>query len=314
MKRLSLFALAALLFSCSDAPENGNNTDSPAVDSVAQYTIDQFLSNANIYSRAFSFDESELLVGSNVTGIYNANMINLESGEIRPITESTDRSVWANTLFPNDNRMLFSADNDGDEIDHIFLLNEDGTEQDLTPVEGARAGYYGWTDDLTAFYYGFNSRDNRFMDVYKMDVESMESTLLYQNDEGYDFNEISNDERYIALTKTVNSNDNDLFLYDRESEERIQINANQSSNRPAEFSVDNKYLYYLTDDGSEFMHLMKYDLATGEITLEMEDDWGISYAYSSKTGKYRVVGINQDGRTAVKQESSLNSLNCQLET
>jgi len=301
MKNLTvLVLLSSLFFTCQQTTKDSNNNSSSTSESVKQYTIEQFLNNSNIYARSFSHNEKEILAGSNETGIYNAYMIDLETGKKRSLTDSKDESVWVSSLFPNDNRMLYTADNGGDEIDHIFLRNEDGSIKELTPDKGAKANFYGWADDLKSFFYGFNNRDKRYMDVYEMDIENFNAKIFYQNDEGYDFSGVSNDKKYIALTKAVNTNDGDLFLLDMQTKKRIKINENQSGNSPADFSADSKSFYYLTDDGSEFQYLMKYDIASGTREKVMEEEWDISYAYFSKTGKYRVVGINQDGKTVVK--------------
>jgi len=86
----------------------------------------------------------------------------------------------------------------------------------------------------------------------------------------------------------------------RESGEKTKINENQSSNSPSGFSNDNQFLHYLTDDGSEFKYLMKYNLETGEKEKVMEEPWDIWYSNFSENEKYQVVGINRDGRTQVK--------------
>ena len=111
---------------------------------------------------------------------------------------------------------------------------------------------------------------------------------------------MSNNKHYIAVTKIINTNDVDLFLLNTRTNKKIKINENLSGNSPADFSVDSKSLYYLTNDGSEFQYLMRYDIETGKREKIMEEDWDISYAYFSKKGKYRVVGINQDAKTVVK--------------
>jgi len=183
-----LLVFSILFFTCQQSETNNNTSDSVAA-THQQYSIEQFLSNTNIYARSFSHDEKEILVGSNESGIYNAYLINLESGERKPLTKSKDESVWVSSLFPNDNRMIYTADNGGDEIDHIFLQNEDGSTKELTPDEGAKAGFYGWSDDLKSFFYGSNKRDKRYMDVYEMDAENFDSKLLYENKEGFDFSE-----------------------------------------------------------------------------------------------------------------------------
>ncbi len=300
MKNLfCLLICSVLFFTCQQADTKSDSTDSVAT-APKQYSIDQFLTNNNIYARSFTHDEKEILVGSNETGIYNAYLLNLESGERKPLTESKDESVWVSSLFPNDNRMLYTSDNGGDEIDHIFIRNEDGSTKDLTPDEGAKAGFYGWSDDLKSFFYGFNKRDKRYMDVYEMDIENFESKLIYENTEGYDFNGISNDKKYMVVSKVINTNDVDLFLLNTKTNEKTKINENLSGNSAADFSVDSKSLYYLSNDGSEFRYLMRYDIESGNREKVMEDEWDISYAYFSKNGKYRVVGINQDAKTVVK--------------
>ena len=287
--------ITILFYQCQTSDSTNSETKE-----VQSYTIDQFLDNDNIYAGSFSHDEQTLLTGSNETGIYNAFKIDLETGERTALTTSEDESVWINSYFPTDNRFLYSSDNAGDEIDHLFVRFEDGTVKELTPDEGAKASFAGWSDDLKSFYYMYNKRDNRFMDMYEMNIDNFNSTLIYQNDESLNVGGMSNDKRYLALTKTINTNDSDLFLFDRQTKEMTKINETLSGNSPADFSVDSKALYYLTDAGDEFTYLMKYDIVSGEREKVVSEDWDIMYAYFSKNGKYQVVGINQDAKTVVK--------------
>jgi dipeptidyl aminopeptidase/acylaminoacyl peptidase len=300
MKNVALLIfLSCMIISCQ-SPQTTDTEKAKPIKEIKRYTIEQFLDNASIYARSFSHDEQRILVGNNSSGIYNAGQIDLATGELTALTNSTDESVWAQSFLPNDDRFLFVQDKGGDEIDHIYLREADGTSRELTPDEGAKAGFYGWADDKKTFFYGFNKRDERYMDVYEMDTENFESIILYKNEEGLDFSDISNDKRYIALEKTINRNDNDLMLFDRDSKEMIKVNQTLSANSASGFSVDNASFYYLTDEGSEFQYLMRYDIASGEQEKVLEEAWDISYAYLSKTGKYRVVGINKDGKTQVK--------------
>lgn len=298
MKSFAPLIFVIALFSCSENTQE--ETTSSEKEAIDTYSIEALLDNTNIYMASFSHDESKVLVGNNATGIYNANTIDLESGDIKAITESEDESVWATSFFPNDDRFLYTADNGGNELDQIFLRNEDGSIEDLTPFEGAKAFFGGWTKDRSGFYYGSNHRDNKYMDMYLMNIDNFESERIYENTEGFDFSGISDDQKFIALTKTVNSNDNDLYILNRESGEKTKINENQSSNSPSGFSNDNQFLHYLTDDGSEFKYLMKYNLETGEKEKVMEEPWDIWYSNFSENEKYQVVGINRDGRTQVK--------------
>jgi len=69
---------------------------------------------------------------------------------------------------------------------------------------------------------------------------------------------------------------------------------------PQAFSPDGKYLYYTTDEGSEFAWLARYDLATGRRDTVERPSWDVDFAYFSKHGKYLVAGINADARTEIR--------------
>lgn len=291
IKNLCLLLIFILVLSCK--------TDDKKAREVTAYDIGQFLNNENVFGSSFNQDESKLLIGSNKSGIYNAYTVDLISGEIKALSQSTDQSIWPISYFPEDDRFLYSSDNDGDEINHIFVMNEDGTSTDLTPDTGAKANFQGWAKDKKSFFYGSNKRNPQFFDFYEYQLANATSTLIYQNDEGYDVAGISNDKRYLSLLKTITTNDSDLFLYDSQTKESKKVNQTQAAHSFADFSIDNTSLYYLTDLDAEFQYLVKYDIADGSSTMARKDDWDIWYAYFSETGKYQVIGVNKDAKTEI---------------
>jgi len=293
MKKFSFLFLLffTLFYSCQQ---------SPPIPEVKQYNIEQFLNTTNIFGGSFSPDQKDLLVTSNESGILNAYTIPVAGGEMTPLTNSEKESIFAISYFPEDKRILFRSDDNGNEISHLFVRNEDGAVQELTPGEKARANFYGWAHDGKSFFYGFSQRDPRFMDVYEMTIADFSSQLIYQNDGAYDFNGISNDKKWMALSKSITTDDSNLFLYNFESKGLTQINKTQAAYQATDFNVTNDALYFLTNEGGEFMRLAKYDLASGEEQKVMEEDWDIAYAYFSHNGKYQVVGINEDGKNVIK--------------
>ncbi|MGB5228731.1 MAG: alpha/beta fold hydrolase [Eudoraea sp.] len=221
-------------------------------------------------------------------------------------------SVFSISYFPEDERMLFRMDNNGDEIYHIFLRDEEGTQKDLTPFEGARTVFYGWARDDKSFYFTSNKRDKRYMDLYEMDLENFTPTLLYQNDEGYNVGGISHDKQYLPLIKSINTNDSDLFLYGFKDKSTTKINLNQSANSSEDFSIDGSSLYYTTDDGAEFAYLMKYNIADGNREKVMERDWDIAGSYFTENGKYQVTYINEDAKNVIEVKDMASGENIEL--
>jgi dipeptidyl aminopeptidase/acylaminoacyl peptidase len=68
----------------------------------------------------------------------------------------------------------------------------------------------------------------------------------------------------------------------------------------ASFDADSHWLYYLSNDGGEFMRIRRYDLTSSRHEDFERADWDVEFTYFSWNGKYRVTGVNEDGRTVVK--------------
>ncbi len=273
---------------------------------VKQYSIEQFMNTTTIFGSSFSHNESKILLSSDDSGIFNAYAIQVEGGKPEQVTSSDSTSIFITSYFPEDDRILFRSNENGNEIWHIFLHEEDGTVRDLTPYDSARAIFYQWSYDRQSFFFGSNKRDSRFMDVYEMDIETFTPQMIYQNDTGYHLGAISNDERYMAFRKTITTHNSDMYLYDREIEEIKHLTPHEGDINfaPVTFSVDSKQLYYLTDKESEFTYLKQLDIKTDQRETVLKTNWDIMYAYFSRQGKYRVVGINNDARTEIKIQNT----------
>ncbi len=309
MKKLILLLIAVTIWSCK---QEKNQTKPNIAETLETYTIKQMMDNESVFGGSFSPDKSKLLVTSNRSGIYNMYTVASSGGDFIPVTASDSSSVFSISYFPEDERMLFEMDNNGDEIYHIYLMDGEGTHTDLTPYEGARSIFYVWADDNKSFFFTSNKRDKRYMDLYEMDLESFSPTLLYQNDEGYDIGGISHDKKYLPLSKAINTNDSDMFLYSLEDKSATKINPNQSANSYEDFSKDGSSLYYTTDDGAEFAYLMKYNIADGSREKVMERNWDIVGSYFTENDTYQVTYINEDAKNVIEVKDVASGENIEL--
>lgn len=309
MKKAILVYLSIILFwGCKEKKE----TEPSIADTLKTYTIEQMMDNESVFGGSFSSDKSKLLVSSNRSGIYNMYTVPVSGGDLLPVTASDSASIFSISYFPNDDRMLFRMDNNGDEIYHIFLRDISGEHKDLTPFEGARTSFYGWAKDDKSFFFTSNQRDKRFMDLYEMDLTTLKPELLYQNDESYNIGGLSDDKKYLPLIKSINTNDSDLFVYNLMTKSLDKINTTQSANSSQDFSPDGKYLYYTTDEGAEFGYLKKYDLEAKTNEKVMERDWDISGTYFTENGKYQVTYINDDAKNVIEVMDVASRKNIQL--
>jgi len=300
-RSLHLVSICAVLF-LSLAGCGSERKEAERPEAVPQYTVQDFLANIAYRGASFSPDNSKVLVSSNESGVFNAYSIPVDGGTPEQLTSSTDNSVFVLGYFPEDERFLYTSDQGGDELNHIYVREPDGTVTDLTPGRGHKAVFYGWAWDDESFYVGSNERDRRFFDIYEYALDGYDRTMVFENDEGYEFACASPDRKYIALSKTLTSTDSDIYLYDTESKEITLITEHEGEivHSPQTFSPDGAGLYYLTDEGSEFLYLAKYDLRSGAKEKVLEEDWDLLYAYLSKRGRYMVVGVNEDARTELR--------------
>lgn len=295
LTRLILLGSAvSLLAACAPAQQD-------AAREVQTYTIEQFLANTNIYGASFSPDGTKLLVSSDEKGTFDAYAIPVDGGAQQQLTDSPE-SIFAVSYFPHDERFLYSADQGGNELNHLYVRETDGSVTDLTPGENLKAMFVDWAGDDESFFVATNERDPKFFDVYEYDADDYSRELLWQNDVGLQPALVSPDGRYVALVKSNTTSDSDIILHDTETGESRNLTEHEgiASNSPQAFSPDGRSLYYTSDEGVEFSALYRMNLATGESEQLLAPEWDVMYAYLSETGKYLVAGINNDARTELK--------------
>jgi dipeptidyl aminopeptidase/acylaminoacyl peptidase len=184
----------------------------------------------------------------------------------------------------------------------VYVRELDGSVRDLTPGENVRASFEGWKRDGNAFFVSTNERDARAIDLYEHSADDYARTLAFRNEGGFYIGPISGDGRYIALLKPRTTSDSDVWLHDRRTGETRNLTAHTGnvSNSPATFTPDDRALLITTDEGHEFAHLVRIDLATGERTTVLRPDWDVWGAGFSRQGRYLVVSINNDARTELR--------------
>ncbi len=262
----------------------------------AKYSIEQFYKNNRLGGGSFSNDETKLLVSSDESGIFNVYEIDIQSGEKTQKTFSEKESFFAIDYLPGSNDILFSADKGGDELNHIYLMKEDGTISDLTPGKNEKARFSGWSKDKKYMYYSSNKRDPKYFDFYKMNIATWESEILYQNDKGINISSMSEDEVWFAFSQPITTSENKLFLTNRIDNSKIEISKSPGSYSSSGFSKDNQYFFFITDVGQEFSYLARYEINTGLQEILFQTDWDVMYSYLSENEKYRVIAINEDGK------------------
>jgi len=303
-----LLTLVASLALLAAAPQAVMAAEKPAAAVAAapkpakRYTIEQFMATVNIGGASFSADESRILFHSNESGIFNVYAMPVGGGKPVQLTNSKTDSHYAVGYFPKDDRFLYTRDQAGNELNHLYVRELDGSERDLTPGEKLKARFVDWNGDETAFYVATNERDPKFFDLYRYDAKTYARTLVFKNEGGWQGMDISRDGRWLALGKTNTTADSDVHLADLKSGEIKHITKHQgvAQYSAQEFDPESRELLMTSNDGGEFTRVVAYEMATGKTREVEKADWDVVYSYYSRDGHHRVTGINADASIALR--------------
>ncbi len=270
---------------------------------VKSYDAATFFDTTSMAGASFSADEGKILFASDASGVFNLYSQPIDGGAPTQLTDSTTESIFAVSWFPRDDRILYSADKGGNELNHLFVRSPDGEAQDLTPAADAKASFAGWSGDKQSFWVLTNERDPQAMDLYRYATDGYAREMVFENTETWDVSDVSEDGRWVALTRSRTNADSDIYLWDSsdagQAPRLVTQHDGDVSHRVYTFTPDSNELYYGTNAHGEFNQAWAYDMESGKHRRQIKDRWDVSYVSFSEDGRFRVSAINQDARTKV---------------
>ena len=266
-----------------------------------QFAIEDLYNNVSAAAADFSQAEDKILVNNNSTGIFNVYELTIADTSLTPLTHSSKESFFAVAYLPGTAKFIYSADQGGNENSHLYLMSKDDTSaKDITPWPGSTSSFAGWSKDKSAIYASSNKRNPQFFDLWKLDTGTWTPVMIYRNDSGMNVDARSESDRFLALSKSITTDKNELYLFDRSTKEMKRLsNDNEAEWNAAGFEKNDSILYYTTNDGSEFTYLVKYNIHTGKAEKFFEDKWDVTSMQLSENEKYHTIFINDDGKTKV---------------
>lgn len=192
------------------------------------------------------------------------------SEESMRLTSVTDRDI-SGYIWGNDNTIIFTRDNSGDENFHLFSVDIEGINlKDLTPFENVRVNLIDELDESkTDILIEMNKRNPELFDVYRLNYETGEMNLVAENPGNVSIWVTDHDGkiRIAATTDGVNAG----IMY-RDSEEepfKTVLETNFKENlTPLLFTFDNKYIYASSNLGRDKSAIVKYDIKNA-VELEL---------------------------------------------
>lgn len=219
----------------------------------------------------------------------------------RQITHATDRSIsgvyrWAHT----NRHLVYFQEHDGDEnwrASSVDIVT--GAVAPLTPERGVKAQHqesdYRFPEEMLIRH---NQRDKRYFDLYRINVVTGKSELLYENP---DYAELLTDGNFRLRLGLRLTADGTAECFERRPDGSWTLFttvplSDLDSTDMLGFSDDGKILYMLDSRGRDKAALFAVDMATRQSKLLAEDDEAdiIGVEFEPKTRRPLAAFANKD--------------------
>ena len=178
-----------------------------------------------------------------------------------PVTADTTRPVRGYFWTTDSKYILYIQDKGGNENFHIYAVDpaeqlaagQDVPEaRDLTPVDSVTTRIYALPEETpNIIYIGLNERDQRYHDIYRLNIDTGERELIRENKEkmaGWVFDQDSN--LRLAVRETDDGG-SEIFRIDDDIMTSIYTCTNEEQAGPIAFHEDGEWFYMSTNKGED---------------------------------------------------------------
>ncbi|MCA9240293.1 MAG: hypothetical protein KDA37_08845, partial [Planctomycetales bacterium] len=217
--------------------------------------------------------------GQDILNVWVAPADDLDSAV--PVTDDKVRPISSHSWAYDSKHILYNQDKGGDENFHLYATNVETKEtKDLTPIDGVRGELQERSEQFPGeLLIGFNDRDPRLHDIYRVNIATGERKLVQENPGVAGF--LTDDDFNVRLAVNYTPEGGQVWLkpqgepgekgYEdwRPTEEFTAADAMTSG--PAGFDKTGRILYFQDSRDRNTSGLFSKNLDTDEVKLIAED-------------------------------------------
>lgn len=226
--------------------------------------------------------------------------------------------IWSARFEPVHGRFLvFERSAGGNEANQLYRLDLDTRQITLLTNPGERHEMVSWLHaggrllvrslplDRTAPGGRRTEVQTRLWLLDPLDPSRSTAVATLPGGGWFD-GEITPDDRQVALLHYVSAAESEIWLIDLATGQRRRLLPSAAepaaaSYYPGAFSPDGRSLWITSNRGSEFLQLMRMDLATGRLEpFGPPTPWDVNGIEASRDGRTLAVSVNVDGRTELR--------------
>ncbi len=257
------------------------------------------------YSMPVFVDDATLAVLDDRSGVPQLGLLDTASGAVTPKTGYGERLL--SLLSGRSGVIVFGMDQGGDERQQIWMLPSRDAEPrqvtkrpDAMHEPGALA-----TDGRTALVKS-NARDESIFDIVEINLASGAIEMWFEAVGAATPVALSRDGRQALVIRANTNLDADLLLIDRETKTPRVLTAHEGEAwlTGAAFAPDERHVFYLTNEGADFVRLESQDLETGERRMVRDArNRDVESFKVSPDGRHVAIAVNEQGWSRIALHS-----------
>jgi len=302
MKRLSSFTawIVLILFvfnACAVAPKHPALKDAKVQDLIPLRHF--FINKETTFGFKVSPDGKKLGWIAVKNRRLTIHLKTIGEKNVKTVRNAGSRNIYGFAWSSNSRRILFRQDLNGDENYHIYMVDSENPEQkpvDLTPYKDTRARIHQIIrNDPVNILVAHNSRDKRLFDLYRINLTTLEQSLVAQNpgkvmgwttdDDGNlkaRYRRSANRKRVVEMFQP--ETDTWKYFLTLNFEDRLKI---------LNFPAGKQEIWALSNRGRDRISLIRLNLKNGEEKLVYEDSEGdVGYVVMSQITKAPLIAAS----------------------
>lgn len=304
-----LVALALSEFAVAERVRNGSlvTENVPEASPEMIERLRQYQNTRSAHLQSWQPSGQGMLIATRFGNTTQIHTLASPGGARRQLT-FFDEPVASASYSPNPEYrgFLFRRDVGGGEFYQYFWFDlATGTSRLLTDGK-SRNGGATWSNAGDVFAYVSTRRNGRDTDLYLASMTAPERPRMVVELKGaWGPVDWSPDDRSLLLYRGVSANESYLYSLDMADPKPVMLNPQPDGATPIAYSgavwaADQKRVFLISDQDSEFAHLRVLDLATGRQTLLTGDiPWDVERLTASRDRRKLAFTVNDNGRSSL---------------
>jgi dipeptidyl aminopeptidase/acylaminoacyl peptidase len=239
----------------------------------------------------------QMLISTRFADTPQLHLVKMPGGDRKQLTFFEDR-VGGGRFRPGDPDTIFFSKDVGGGENFQFYRYDLRTGQAALITDGkSRHTAMNLSHDGRWMTFSSNRRNGKDSDIYLMDVNApADAEIVLQNDGGgWAATDISLDGSKLLVVNFLSANESKLFLLDLKTGEKKLLTPKTASYSGAKFSRDGGSIYFTTDEGSEFHHLVRMPLNGGAWKTLNSEPWNVEDFELAPDGRHIAYVTNENG-------------------